>query len=183
MNFVEYKVGKCYESFQTMNASPVISFKDGSITLLLPTDNLSAEDFRRLKEDSFTLTFKTIHALNVFNLTFGDLAFEIPYNPALESPGFMPDEGYDDNEGIPLFMYAVNTMTGKLDNVRMCGLGHYFTLSLKRIVYKQLEDWMHVYKTDEFDKLLNAYFSVPLEITSQMKGEHDISYTLPIENR
>lgn len=77
--------------------------------------------------------------LSFFTFTTGDLAYEAPYNPFLRDPELQ--NSYTPDEGIPLMLLIVNTRTGELKHIRFCGMGHQFTVNLKRIIEKQKEKW------------------------------------------
>ena len=96
MNSNHLQVGMCYDSFKNLYSSPVVDLSEGLLRFVLPIDNCTTEEFKNLKNSSFTLSFKTIQMLSFFTFTTGDLAYEAPYNPFLRDPelqnSYTPDE-------------------------------------------------------------------------------------------
>lgn len=131
-----------------------------------------------MKNSSFTLSFKTIQMLSFFTFTTGDLAYEAPYNPFLRDPELQ--NSYTPDEGIPLMLLIVNTRTGELKHIRFCGMGHQFTVNLKRIIEKQKEKWKFHYTEKTFNQYLNAYYQIPFKTAINMHGEQQIQYTLQV---
>lgn len=178
MNSNHLQVGMCYDSFKNLYSSPVVDLSEGLLRFVLPIDKCTTEEFKNLKNSSFTLSFKTIQMLSFFTFTTGDLAYEAPYNPFLRDPELQ--NSYTPDEGIPLMLLIVNTRTGELKHIRFCGMGHQFTVNLKRIIEKQKEKWKFHYTEKTFNQYLNAYYQIPFKTAINMHGEQQIQYTLQV---
>lgn len=178
MNSNKLTVGKCYDSFKSLSSSPVIDLSEGLLQFILPMDNCTEEDFKNMKESSFTLSFKTILMLNLFTLVTEDFAFEAPYNPFLKDPEFQND--YLPNQGMPMMILIVNTITGELKHIRFCGLGHQFTIDLKRTIEEQKRKWSSQYTLNTFNQYLNVYYRIPFDVAITIRGEKQIQYTLEV---
>lgn len=179
MQLTRYEIGKKYDFLKTEFSSPQISLSEGLLTFLLPLENIRPEELYVLQNSSFILSFKTIQMLTFFSVNFGVMHFEAPYNPYLNDPDFL--DVYMPNQGMPFLLMIGEATTGELKHIRLSGMGHDFTNSLKSLIKSHKDKWESSYTLEKFNQYLDIYYqTVPYEKSIQLKGDNYIEYTLKV---
>lgn len=117
-----YSVGNCYPEWRTNNILIQAAYPGDCLQIIYGVPQPTKEERASMMEDTLSIAFAVVEDFPFFLLSTTRLNWvDAPFYPNLYSADVL-DKHFESGEGMPLIVFLVDTSTGKLVHLRMCGL-------------------------------------------------------------